>query len=246
MQDLKQFDKYFPSNIVYGFLGKQPGIAPHRYRDHDNAPNNRNKVLKMLGSNHSSISVLKQVHGIACADIQSLENINYNCEGDAQITKNANIIIAVQTADCTPVLFVDPIEKIIGVAHAGWRGALDGIIASTLKEMKKHGALYRNIIAIIGPCIRQDSYEVSKDFLNPFLLANISNSKFFKKSQKNKEKYLFDLPGYVTGELRQSKIKNIYDTKIDTLTNPDFYSYRRACLAGKDLDGYNLSLIGLK
>lgn len=90
MQYATQHNQFFSSNVVYGFLGKHPDIAVHRYRDHKDAPNNRNKILNSLESNHSCISLLKQVHGINCIEIKTPEDINYDCEGDAQITKNPN------------------------------------------------------------------------------------------------------------------------------------------------------------
>jgi hypothetical protein len=245
MQHVIQLKEFFPSYLVYGFVGKHPDIAKHAYREHKDADANRAKLLKILGSNHSSISLLKQVHGVTCPEIKSLASINYACEADAQITKNPDIILAVQTADCTPVLLVDPKEKIVAAIHAGWKGALGGVIASTVKKMKALGTNPSDLVALIGPCIRQPSYEVSKEFLDPFLLENAKNSKFFKKS-KTANKYLFDLPGYVKSKLRQDKIKTIYDTEIDTLKDQSFYSYRRACLAQEPLAGHNISMIGLK
>ena len=250
MQHVTQHSQFFPSNLIYGFLGKHPDIAVHKYRDYKDALNNRNKLLnsllKSLKGNHSCISLLKQVHGINCVEIKTPEDINYDLEGDAQITKSPEVILALHTADCTPLLFVDQTEGIIAAAHAGWKGALNGVINSTLNAMKKAGASISNIITIIGPCIKQDSYEVSEDFIDQFLLENTENSKFFKKSKINKEKLLFNLPGYVKHKLAQTPIKKVYDTEIDTLSNSNFFSYRRACLANKKLKGYNLSFIGLK
>ena len=112
--------------------------------------------------------------------------------------------------------------------------------------MKKPGATLCTTTAIIGPCIRQNSYEVDIDFMDQFLLEDIENSKFFKKSSHAKEKYLFDLPGYVTDVLTQAHIEKIYDTGIDTFNDPNFFSYRRSCFEKNKLDGHNLSLIGLR
>ena len=246
MQYAAQYDRFFPNNLVYGFLGKHPDITVHRYRGYKDALNNRNKILNSLEDNHSCISLLKQVHGTNCVEIKVPEYINYDREGDAQITKNSNVILALHTADCTPILFVDQAKGIVAAAHAGWKGALAGVIHSTLRAMKKAGTNINNIISIIGPCIRQNSYEVSENFINQFLLEDIGNSKFFKISKTSKRKYLFNLPGYVIQILTQAQVKKIYDTEIDTLGNPNFFSYRQACLAKKKLNGYNLSFIGLK
>ena len=246
MQYVIQHKEYFPATLVYGFIGKHPNINKHNYREHKEAVKNRETILKFLDSEHSHIILPKQVHGINCANIKTIEHIDYTKEGDAQITNNKKFLIGVQTADCTPILLFDPTEKIVGIAHAGWRGAVDGVIDSTLKEMKKAGATLCTTVAIIGPCIRQNSYEVSQDFTDRFLLEDMDNSKFFKKSPIAKGKFLFDLPGYVTHALIQAQIKKIYDTKIDTFADSNFFSYRKACLDGKKLDGHNLSFIGLR
>ncbi|NRA73178.1 MAG: peptidoglycan editing factor PgeF [Rickettsiales bacterium] len=246
MQHIIQHKDFLPNNLIYGFLGSHPDIFIHKYRDHEDAVENRKKVIKILGSDHISMSLLKQVHGINCAEIESFEDINYNYEGDAQVTRNNKVILAVHTADCVPILLVDQNIGIVGAVHAGWKGAFSGVINSTLQAMQKAGADKDNMVAIIGPCIRQSSYEVDKNFRNKFLLKDMKNTKFFQSNTENKEKYFFDLPEYVKNLLNKAFIKKIYDMKIDTLTYPDFFSYRQACLSQKKLEGYNLSFIGLK
>jgi YfiH family protein len=250
MQYILQHKEFSPSDLIYGFLGKHPDVTTHRYTpryvDHEQAASNRNKILAMLGTGHSALALVEQCHGADCINIASIEDINYDCKVDAQITMDKNIILAIDTADCVPVLLADPEKGIIAAAHAGWKGAIAGIVTSTLEKMAKLGARNSDIIAIIGPCIRQDSYEVSKDFLDQFLSQNKENAKFFKPNQINKDKYLFDLPGYVTSELTKSQVKEIFDTGLDTLTNPYFFSHRRSCLAGEKREGNNLSFIGLR
>ena len=171
MQYIIQHKSFLPQNILYGFLGQHPEITIHRYRDHKDAEKNRNIILKDFGGHHSSISLLKQMHGVDCVKIKSFDDIDYNNEADAQITNNHNIILAMHTADCVPILLVDENAKIVATAHAGWKGALAGVVDSTLRKMCKAGADIDNIVAIIGPCIRQNSYEVDEEFINQFLLC---------------------------------------------------------------------------
>ena len=245
MQHIIQHKNFLPKNIVYGFIGKHPDLAIHKYRDHNDAVKNRDAVLNLLGNDQLSMSLLKQVHGVNCAELKYSEDINYDYEGDAQVTKSRNIILAVQTADCVPILFFDQVARVVAAAHAGWKGALDGVVDSTLQSMQEMGANIDDIITIIGPCIRQESYEVSGDFINQFLLEDMDNSEFFKKNTKNKGKYFFDLPGYVKKLLAKAYVNKIYDVDIDTRVHPNFFSYRQACLLQKKRDGDNLSFIGL-
>ena len=122
---------------------------------------------------------------------------------DAIVTNQEKILIGVLSADCGPVLFADKEARVVGCAHAGWRGAMDGVLENTVKEMMNLGAKKKNIIAILGPCIAQDSYEVSEDFRFLFLAENAKNVVYFKSSGM---KYLFDLKGYI--ENRLNKLKN--------------------------------------
>ena len=245
-QHIIQHKKFLPENVIYGFLGKHPKINIHRYRGHEDAAKNREIILRLIDNRDSRLSLVKQLHGINCNTLSVFEDVNYDFEADIQITKNKDIILATHTADCVPVLFVDQIAGVVSTVHAGWKGALAGIIDVALDKMKKADADIFNIAAIIGPCIKQDSYEVSQDFINQFLLEDINNSKFFVVNKNSKDKYFFDLLGYVRTAIERNKIRKIYDVEINTLTHPNFFSYREACLAGKKLDGHNLSFIGLK
>jgi copper oxidase (laccase) domain-containing protein len=138
------------------------------------------------------------------------------------------------------------VHKVIGAAHAGWRGALGGVIDSAVKAMQHAGAQHRHIKAIIGPCIRQASYEVDEDFMSPFILKNVNNSKFFQPHPLNSNKKLFDLPSYVIEMLGVAGVQQVDDAGIDTLKNAKFFSYRRARAAGMKLPGHNVSFIALK
>ena len=162
-------------------------------------------------------------------------------EGDAIVTNLAGINLAIQTADCVPVLLIDINECIIGAIHAGWKSAKSGIIENTLIKMSDLGAKKQNIIAAIGPCIHQESYEVSEDFTNNFINDDINNKIFFIRLNSS---YMFDLPGYVKKKLQDVQI--IYDCNVNTYTNQkDFASYRRTTHKKSSLTTRNISTIKL-
>lgn len=166
---------------------------------------------------------------------------------DAIVTSTPHLGIGVLTADCAPVLFASTRDKIIGAAHAGWRGALTGILEATVDEMKNMGARVVDVQAVIGPCIGARSYEVSEDFLQPFLTQDKKNDRFFVSSEKGKGKFLFDLPAYVASRLEELGINKIHDMRQDTLANEaTYFSYRRSCLKGDADYGRQISVIALK
>jgi YfiH family protein len=126
------------------------------------------------------------------------------------------------------VLFADPNAKVIGAAHAGWRGALNGVLEATIDAMEELGAQRENILGVIGPCISQPAYEVGQDFIERFLEASPDNHCFFSNA-KSPEKYLFNLPGYGLFRIRKAGIKAAEWTQYCTYSDPKhFFSYRRA------------------
>jgi polyphenol oxidase len=216
----------------------------------DRALQNRAELetqLRKQNISATNILMLNQVHGAEVVIIDAPEKI-YDTQNlpkaDALVTNLSNIALGLFTADCSPILFFDEEKKIIGAAHAGWRGAKLGIIDSTVLAMKKLGA--KNIQAKIGPMIQQESYEVSQDFFNDFLEESAENKKFFQ-SGKTSDKYLFDLPKYIEQKLRAAGISKIENCQIDTYKNAEkFFSFRRSTHL-KEIDcGRNVSVIALK
>lgn len=154
-----------------------------------------------------------QVHSNKVAGINSMKS------ADAVVNNRSNVAIAVRTADCVPVLLYDKAKKLTAVIHAGWRGAMLGIVKNTIQSMVNYGGNAKDIIAAIGPAIGQDSYEVDKDFLRFF------NKKFFKTTG---DKYFFNLVGVVEDDLLQSGVKSIDKSAfVDTYSTEDYLSYRR-------------------
>jgi YfiH family protein len=143
------------------------------------------------------------------------------------VTANPDIALGILTADCAPILFADPINRIAGVAHSGWKGALGGISENTISAMCDIGAERENITAIVGPCISQKNYEVGQEFFETFIDEDPQNSLFFAQGN-TADKYQFDLPRLCLHALRSTGIKQAEWTGHCTYADPDrFYSYRR-------------------
>jgi len=233
---------YHPIKATYGFIGKKFPLEQHTFRDANYAPENKQKILDSLQGDYDSLAILHQIHSdktvIAERHIDGLE-------ADGHVTKNKKVLLGIETADCVPVLFIDEENEVVGVAHAGWRGAIGGIIESTMKKMQELGATTNSMDIVIGPCIHQESYEVDSEFFNRFIEDSSSNRGFFVPS-KNAGRHMFDLPGYVKSKLRGYNPKNIFDIGINTFeAQDDFFSYRRF----KDQEtgkGHILSIVGLK
>jgi len=146
---------------------------------------------------------------------------------DAIVTRTEGLAIGATAADCGPILFVDPGARVIGAAHAGWKGALTGILESTIETMEKLGAERSGIVAAIGPLIRQHSYEVGGEFVERFIEADAENGLFFLPAAREGHS-MFDLAGYIRMRLENAGVLVIDDTGIDTYSDERFFSYRRS------------------
>jgi polyphenol oxidase len=146
---------------------------------------------------------------------------------DAMVTRTEGLAIGVTAADCGPILLVDPNARVIGAAHAGWKGALTGIVESTVKAMEKLGAERTGIVAAIGPLIRQHSYEVGGEFVERFIEADAENALFFIPSPREGHA-MFDLAGFIRMRLENAGVLMIDDIGVDTYSDERFYSYRRS------------------
>jgi hypothetical protein len=205
----------------------------------------RSQAPEFLQLSPERIVTAKQTHSIKAIVVTAPWGQESRPEADALVTATTGLGIGVFTADCVPVLLASRKDKIIGAVHAGWKGAIGGMVESAVAEMQKLGANPADIIAVIGPCIRQVSYEVSDDFKIPFLAQDTANGNFFIPAEKQGH-LLFDLPGYVTERLKNMGIGTIEDTQRDTLAEEEFFfSYRRSCQRAEPNDGRQLSVISL-
>ena len=203
---------------------------------------NRARVAKAMGVTPENLITVHQVHS---ADVQVIDSPGSGqARADAMVTATPGLALSVLTADCQPVLFADRQAGVIGAAHAGWRGALDGVLEETVTAMERLGADASQIRAVIGPAISQQAYEVGQDFLERFLDADPQNQRFFINGAQGK--YHFDLPAYGLARLRQAGIAEAVWTRHCTYGDPDrFYSFRRTTHAGEADYGRLISVICL-
>lgn len=149
-------------------------------------------------------------------------------KGDAMVTKIPGFALGVTAADCGPVLMVDPKARVIGAAHAGWKGALGGVVEATIDAMEGQGASRDNIIVGLGPMLRQRNYEVGMEFVTRFEEADADNARFFSSASRNGHA-MFDLPGYIHARLSAAGVLMVDDIDLCTYADEDsFFSYRRA------------------
>lgn len=243
--------------IAHGFFGRDGGVSTGIYQSLNCGPGskdvpeavseNRRRAMSELASNAKLVS-LSQIHSIIVHTLAAGEGQS-RPEGDAMVTSTPGLALAILTADCAPVLLADPKAKVIGAAHAGWKGALGqnghGVLEATLNAMEKLGALKDRIIAAIGPCICQTNYEVGGDFRDRFLELGLGNRRFFAPSDKQ-DHYRFDLPGYVAHRLRLAGVGTVEILGVCTYPQENrFFSFRRATHAGEPDYGRQISAIVL-
>jgi YfiH family protein len=239
--------------IAHGFLGRRGGVSTEElvglnvgYGSNDERSaideNRRLAIAAVLPG--AELATVHQVHSADVVEVERAWPQNERPRADAMVTDRPNLLLGILTADCAPVLFADLEARVIGAAHAGWRGALAGVTDSTIIAMERLGATRTRIRAAIGPCIAQPSYEVDEGFRTRFLEENPVNERFFANQPWGKPH--FDLEGYVEHRLRTAGIAEVQPLHLDTYADPDrFYSYRRATHRGEADYGRQVSLIGL-
>ncbi|WP_372603771.1 peptidoglycan editing factor PgeF [Actibacterium sp.] len=205
---------------------------------------NRGRVASAMGVD---LAHLVNVHQVHSADVAVIGDTVPDTPpvADAIVTATPGLALAILTADCQPVLFSDPKAGVIGAAHAGWRGALDGVLEATVDAMETLGANRADITAVIGPCISQSAYEVSYEFFENFIADDPDNSRFFSNGV-SPDKKQFDLPAYGLHRLRTAGVGQALWTRHCTYSDPErFYSYRRTTHAGEADYGRLISVIRL-
>ncbi|MCE8512941.1 peptidoglycan editing factor PgeF [Ruegeria pomeroyi] len=203
---------------------------------------NRARVAQAMEVGHDALVGVHQVHSPDVVTITG--SLGEKPRADAIVTATPGLALSVLTADCQPVLFADPDAGVIGAAHAGWRGARDGVLEATLDAMEALGAHRGNVTAVIGPTISQRAYEVGPDFFDDFLTEDTDNSRFFANGTG--DRMLFDLPAYGLHRLRMAGCGRAEWTRHCTYSDPHrFYSYRRATHAREADYGRLISVIRL-
>jgi YfiH family protein len=207
---------------------------------------NRSRAAAALGVPAGRLVTARQVHGkVALVVREPWDNLAAP-EADALVTDEKGLLLGVLTADCGPLLLADREAGVIGAAHAGWKGALDGIVEATVAAMAGLGAEPARIVAALGPCIARDSYEVGPEFVARFAETDGASASFFRPAPGH-VKALFDLKGYVAARLRRAGVERIEVLAYDTCARDDlFFSFRRTTRRGEDRFGLQLSAIVLE
>ena len=245
------------SDITHGFFTRKGGYSKSPYNSLNcsfNVEDNESDVKKNLTSICNELKLgklirLNQIHSSKVLVINSEYDKITDINADGLVTKLKGVGLSVLGADCAPILFYDKISKIIGACHAGWRGAINGIIEATITNMETLGAKRDDIVSVIGPTIHKESYEIKKD-----LALIVKETKFYKNNrsillQVNQDKYLFDLPLLIKESLKFSKINNFGDIDINTYEKSDlFFSHRKSNhenFPKQGKTGRHISVIGL-
>lgn len=243
------------AGVRHGFFTRQGGVSGGIYEglntgigsddDPADVAENRRRVADWFGGTPDDFACCYQVHS-ALVHTTNRPFGAHRPEGDAVIAVDApGVICGVLTADCAPILLANPQAGLVAAVHAGWKGAVGGVIEATLREMAMQGAAHDETIAVVGPTIAQASYEVDSAFEERFLGQAPGSGRFFIQGDKPGHSQ-FDLPGFVMWRLERARVGQIAWTGHDTRTDTDrFYSNRRAYLAGEPDFGRQMSAISL-
>jgi len=241
-------------DVAHGFFSRQGGVSKGAYASLNTGPGsdddpdaiveNRRRCAGALGIGEDRLINAYQINS---PDVITVKG-SWGCgpeKGDALVTTTPGLAIGVLTADCMPFLFLDPHARVVAAAHAGWRGALAGILENTVAAMVRAGAHVENICAAAGPCLRQPNFEVGLDLVHAFTTRHPASDRFFSPGVSGEKRQL-DLAGFSAWRLRNAGVKKFEDLGVCTLANPDrYFSYRAAMRAGQASYGRNLSAIAL-
>ena len=246
-------------SLAHGFFTREGGVSNGIYSglncgsgsddNPENVKTNRKKAMDALGT--KTLLTCYQFHSADVITINEKENWQEIFaptppKADAMVSKQTGIALGILTADCAPVLLADKQNGVIGALHAGWKGAVSGIVRNTVNAMIELGANPATTAAVVGPTIQQQSYEVGAD-VRDAVIKNINSGgeRFFVPSIKSGH-WMFDLPAFVVAQLQNSDINKIESTGLDTYSDEkNFFSYRRTTHRGEKDYGRILSAIML-
>jgi YfiH family protein len=239
--------------IKHGFFGRPGGVSTGLYAGLNCGPGsgddpaavaeNRRRALAALGG--TDLVTCYQVHSASCVTVTTPWEIGAAPHADAMATDRPGLTLGILTADCAPVLLADPAARVIGAAHAGWKGAIGGVTDAVLAAMEALGARRERIAAAIGPCIAQASYEVDAAFRDRFVAAAARNEDFFTAGQRDGH-FHFALEAYVVRRLADAGVRTIQPLAADTYADASaFFSFRRATHRRESDYGRDLSAIVL-
>lgn len=241
--------------IRHGFFTRAGGVSEGLYESLNGGVGSGDSPAKVAENrarmaNHLAVApenflTCYQIHSPQVVVAETPWPASERPRADAIVTRAPGLAIGVSTADCGPVLLADAEARVIGAAHAGWRGALTGVIEATVAAMEKLGARRAHIAAAAGPMIRQPSYEVGQDLVDRFIAVDPGTIRFFKPAQRDGHS-MFDLGGYIASRLRRADVGAIEDLGLCTYADPaQFYSYRRSTHRGEPDYGRHINAIAL-
>jgi polyphenol oxidase len=239
--------------VAHGFFGRTGGVSAGIYESLNCGPGsgddlghvaeNRNRLRETLGAD--ALLTLHQIHSPKVVTVTGTWEMGKGPEADAMVCATPGIAIGILTADCAPVLLADAKARVIGAAHAGWKGAISGVIESAILAMEELGAQRGDIAAAIGPCISQENYEVGPEFRARFLEADSANARFFAGPDGSSH-FRFDLEAYAASRLAAAGVRNIAPLSACTYAREsDFFSFRRTTHRKESAYGRQISAIML-
>ena len=242
--------------IRHAFFTRDGGVSERIYASNNccfgskddpaHVQENRARCAIKLDATPESLITLHQIHSARVIPVEQVWARGLSPQADGMVTATRGITLGILTADCAPVLIADPVARVIGAAHAGWKGALAGVVEATVAAMCRLGAVPAHMTAGIGPAIGKHSYEVGAEFPGPFLAQDPSNAAFFFPTSRT-DRHLFNLKGYVASRLTVAGVEYVTVMPNDTCAEADrFFSYRRACKRGEHDYGRLLSAITLE
>lgn len=239
----------------HGFFTREGGVSSGPYASlncslssgdaREAVLENRARAARTIGASNHRLVGLMQVHGADVVEVTTPWEPGAGKRADAMVTARPDIALGIVTADCAPVLFADTQARVVGAAHAGWRGAVAGVLEATIAAMTKLGARPATTAAAIGPCIRQQSYEVGADLRDAVLAHDAASDRFFAPGRRDAH-WQFDLAGYCAARLAAAGIARLDVIDADTAADEArFFSYRRNTLGGGGPIGHQISIIAL-
>jgi YfiH family protein len=206
---------------------------------------NRGLAARALGADPVGLVGLTQVHGAEVVPVTQAWQAGAGPRADAMVTDRPGLALGIVTADCAPVLFADAVAGVVGAAHAGWRGAVLGVLEATIAAMTALGARADRITAAVGPCIAQGSYEVAADLRDAVLARAPEDARYFAPGRRD-QRWQFDLPAYCASRLSAAGLGEVAVSGVDTVSDDArFFSHRRRTLAGGGPIGHQISIIAL-
>jgi YfiH family protein len=241
------------AGVTHGFFTRRGGVSGGIYAglncgqgsddDADHVRENKRRAMDAFGLRADRLALVNQIHSPEVWAVDRPRERPDLVKADGLVSNQAGLAVGVLAADCAPVLFADGTGGIVAAAHAGWRGAMAGVLENTVREMESQGAARGAIHAALGPCIRQASYEVGQDMKDTFAEHHADHGRYFAEGARPGH-YQFDLAGFIMDRLASMGLASVHDTGLDTYPDAGrFFSFRRATHRGEPDYGRQLAAI---